>query len=128
MLTLTEPEARAQWKEEERMLNSVSLMGRLTREPEFRTTPSQVPVTTVTIACDRDFSGRESEQKTDFIDCVAWRGTAEFIQRYFHKGSMIIMEGRLQMRSWTDRDGGRHEKAEILAENVYFGDSRKKED
>lgn len=110
------------------MLNSVSLMGRLTGAPEFRTTPSQVPVTTFPIACDRDFSGRENEQKTDFIDCVAWRGTAEFVQRFFHKGSMIIIEGRLQMHSWTDRDGGRHEKAEILAENVYFGDSRKKED
>jgi len=128
VLTSTEPEARTQWKEEERMLNSVSLMGRLTGEPEFRTTPSQVPVTTFPIACDRDFSGRENEQKTDFIDCVAWRGTAEFVQRFFHKGSMIIIEGRLQMHSWTDRDGGRHEKAEILAENVYFGDSRKKED
>ena len=81
------------------MLNSVSLMGRLTREPEFRTTTSQVPVTTFTIACDRDFSGRENVQKTDFINCVAWRGTAEFVQRFFHKGSMIIMEGRLQMRT-----------------------------
>ena len=110
------------------MLNSICLMGRLTREPDFRTTPDLVPVSTFTIACERDFSGREYEKKTDFIDCVSWRGTAEFVQRHFQKGSLVIIEGRLQMRAWTDKDGGRHEHAEILAENVYFGDTKKKED
>ena len=109
------------------MLNSIALMGRLTREPEFKTTLGQVPVTTFTIACERDFSGRESEKRTDFIDCVAWRGTAEFVQKYFHKGSLIIIEGRLQMRSWTDKDSGKHEKAEIHADNVYFADSSRKD-
>ncbi len=109
------------------MLNSIALMGRLTREPEFRVTPAQVPVTSFTIACDRDFSGRESEKHTDFIDCVAWRGTAEFIQKCFHKGSMIVVDGRLQMRTWTDKDGGKHERAEIHIENAYFGDNGKKE-
>lgn len=82
------------------MLNSVSLMGRLTREPEFRTTASQVPVITFTIACDRDFSGRDNEQKTNFINCVAWRGTAEFVQRFFHKGSMIIREQKQSNAHW----------------------------
>lgn len=109
------------------MLNTIAMMGRLTREPEFRTTPAQVPVTTFTIACDRDFSGRDSEKRTDFIDCVAWRGTAEFVEKYFHKGSLIVIEGRLQMRTWTDKDGGKHEQAEIHADNVYFGDSGRKE-
>ena len=101
------------------MLNSICIMGRLTSDPELKTTPAQVPVTTFTIACERDFSGRESEKKTDFIACVAWRGTAEFIQ--------LQIEGRLQMRSWKDKDGGRHEQAEILVENVYFGDRKKEE-
>ena len=109
------------------MLNSIAVMGRLTREPELRMTPSQVPVTTFTIACERDFTGKESDRKTDFIDCVAWRGNAEFVQRYFHKGSMAVIEERLQMRSWTDKDGGKYEQAEIHAENIYFGESHKKE-
>ena len=109
------------------MLNSICIMGRLTSTTELKTTPAQVPVTTFTIACERDFSGRESEKKTDFIACVAWRGTAEFIQLHFHKGSTIAIEGRLQMRSWKDKDGGRHEQAEILVENVYFGDRKKEE-
>ena len=101
-------------------------MGRLTREPEFKTTPDLVPVLTFTIACERDFSGRESEKKTDFIDCVAWRGTAEFIQLHFHKGSLIAIDGRLQMRSWKDKDGGRHEHAEILVENAYYGTEKRR--
>ena len=109
------------------MLNSIAMMGRLTREPDFRMTPSQVPVSTFTIACDRDFSGRGNEKRTDFIDCVTWRGTAEFVQKYFHKGSMIVIEGRLQMRPWTDKDEGKHEQAEIHAENVYFAEGGRKE-
>ena len=109
------------------MLNSVSIMGKLVSEPEFRTTPDQVSFTTFTIACERDFSGRENEKKTDFIDCIAWRGTAEYVLRHFHKGSTIIIDGRLQMRSWSDKNGSWHEHAEIQADNVYFGDTSKRE-
>ena len=103
------------------MLNHIVVMGRLTRDPELRYTQSQTPV-----AVDRDFSSRETgERQTDFIDCVAWRSTAEFVSKYFQKGSMAAVSGRLQIRDWTDRDGGKRRSAEIVADNVYFGESKR---
>ena len=108
------------------MLNHITIMGRLTRDPEIRYTQSQTPVTSFTLAVDRDFGGRDGgEKQTDFIDCVAWRQTAEFVSKYFTKGSMAVVSGRLQIRDWTDRDGGKRRSAEVVADNVYFGDSRR---
>ena len=106
------------------MLNHIVLMGRLTRDVELRYTQSQIPVASMRIAVDRDF-GRGDERQTDFIDVVAWRQTAEFVNKYFHKGSMIVVSGRLQMRDWTDRDGNKRTSAEVVADNVYFGESRR---
>lgn len=108
------------------MLNKIILMGRLTRDPELRTTDSGTSVTSFSLAVDRDFKSRDSSEKsTDFIDIVAWRGTAEFVCRYFAKGRMAVVEGRLQLRDWTDRDGGKRRSAEVVAENVYFGDAKR---
>ena len=108
------------------MLNHIVLMGRLTRDPELRYTQSQTPVATFRIAVDRDFGGRDGgEKQTDFIDIVAWRSTAEFVSKYFTKGSMAVVSGRLQMRDWTDRDGNKRTSAEVVADNVYFGDSKR---
>ena len=108
------------------MLNHIVVMGRLTRDPELRRTQSNLPVTSFTVAVDRDFSGRDGgERQTDFIDVVAWRSTAEFVSKYFTKGSMAVVSGRLQIRDWTDRDGGKRRSAEIVADNVYFGESKK---
>ena len=107
------------------MLNHIVIMGRLTRDPELRTTQSGVSVTSFTVAVDRDFGGRDGgERQTDFIDCVAWRQTGEFVSKYFHKGSMIVVSGRLQSRKWQDRDGNNRTNWEINADNVYFGESR----
>jgi single-strand DNA-binding protein len=104
-------------------LNHISIMGRICNDIELRRTGSGVPVASFTVAVDRDFkSGGEKE--TDFIDCVAWRNTAEFVERNFSKGKMIIVAGRLQIRKWTDKDGNKRNSAEIVAENVYFGDSK----
>ena len=108
------------------MLNHIVLMGRLTRDPELRYTQSQIPVASFTLAVDRDFGGRDGgERQTDFIDIVAWRSTAEFVSKYFTKGSMAAVSGRLQIRDWTDREGGKRRSAEVVADNVYFGDSNK---
>ena len=108
------------------MLNHIVLMGRLTRDPELRYTQSQTPVASFRIAVDRDFGGRDgAERQTDFIDIVAWRSTAEFVSKYFTKGSMAVVSGRLQMRDWTDRDGNKRTSAEVVADNVYFGDSKR---
>lgn len=108
------------------MLNHIVLMGRLTRDPEMRRTQSNVPVVSFTLAVDRDFSGRDGgEKQTDFIDIVAWRSTAEFVGKYFRKGSMAVASGRLQLRDWTDRDGNKRRSAEVVADNVYFGESKK---
>ena len=107
------------------MLNKIVIMGRLTRDPELRRTQNGTPVTSFSIACDRDFKSQNGEKETDFIDVVAWRGTAEFVSRYFGKGRMAVVEGRLQIRDWTDRDGGKRRSAEIVADNVYFGDSKR---
>ena len=104
------------------MLNQCNFQGRLTRDPELRRTGSGVAVTSFTIAVDRDFPAKDSgERETDFIDCVAWRQTGEFVSKYFEKGAMIVVSGRLQIRSFEDKDGNRRRSAEIVADNVYFG-------
>ena len=108
------------------MLNHITIMGRLTRDPELRRTGSGIAVASFTVAVDRDFGGREGgERETDFIDCVAWRQTGEFVSKYFTKGSMIVVSGRLQIRNWTDKEGGKRRSAEVVADNVYFGESRR---
>ena len=107
------------------MLNKIILMGRLTRDPELRRTGSGTAVTSFSLAVDRDFKSQSGEKETDFIDVVAWRSTAEFVSKYFTKGRMAVVEGRLQIRDWTDRDGGKRRSAEVIADNVYFGDSKR---
>ncbi len=108
------------------MLNHIVIMGRLTRDPELRRTGSGIAVASFTVAVDRDFGGRDGgERETDFIDCVAWRQTGEFVSKYFTKGSMIVVSGRLQIRSWTDKEGGKRRSAEVVADNVYFGESKR---
>ncbi len=108
------------------MLNQIIIMGRLTRDPELRYTQNQTPVCSFRIACDRDFpkSKDSNEHDTDFIDVVAWRSTAEFVSKYFTKGRMAVVKGRLQMRDWTDKEGSKRISAEIVADSVYFGDSK----
>lgn len=107
------------------MLNKIIVMGRLTRDPELRQTPSGVNVASFSIACDRDFKDKQTgEKQTDFIDIVAWRQTADFVSRYFAKGRMAVVEGRLQIRTWQDQQGNNRRTAEIIADNIYFGDSR----
>ena len=111
------------------MLNHITLMGRLVRDPELRRTGTGVAVASFTVAVDRDFAGRESgERETDFIDCVAWRNTGEFVSKYFTKGSMIVVSGRLQIRGWTDKEGNKRRTAEVVADNVYFGESKRSGD
>ena len=108
------------------MLNHITIMGRLTRDPELRRTGSGIAVASFTLAVDRDYSPRDGgERETDFIDCVAWRQTGEFVSKYFTKGRMAVVSGRLQIRSWTDKDGNKRRSAEVVADNVYFGDSRR---
>lgn len=108
------------------MLNHITIMGRLVRDPELRRTGTGTAVAGFTVAVDRDFSSKD-EKETDFIDCVAWRQTGEFVSKYFSKGSMIVVSGRLQIRKWTDKDGNKRNTAEVVADNVYFGDSKKEE-
>ena len=107
------------------MLNKIFLMGRLTRDPELRRTQSGTAVTSFSLAVDRDFKSQNGEKETDFIDIVAWRSTAEFVSKYFTMGRMAIVEGRLQLRDYTDRDGNKRRAAEVIADNVYFGDSKR---
>ena len=110
------------------MLNHITIMGRLTRDPELRRTGSGVAVASFTLAVDRDFSPKDGgERETDFIDCVAWRQTGEFVSKYFTKGRMAVVSGRLQIRSWNDKDGNKRRTAEVVADNVYFGDSKRDE-
>ena len=110
------------------MLNHITIMGRLTRDPELRRTGSGVAVASFTLAVDRDFGSRDGgERETDFIDCVAWRQTGEFVSKYFAKGSMAVVSGRLQIRSWTDKEGNKRRTAEVVADNVYFGESKRSE-
>lgn len=109
------------------MLNKICAMGRLVRSPELRHTQSGIPVCSFTIACDRDFKDKATGEKvTDFIDIVAWRGTAELASKYLSKGRMVVIDGRLQLRDWTDRDGNKRRSAEILANSISFADSRPK--
>ena len=111
------------------MLNHITIMGRLTRDPELRRTGTGIAVASFSVAVDRDFGGRDGgEKETDFIDCVAWRSTGEFVSKYFTKGSMIVVSGRLQIRSWTDKDGNKRRTAEVVADNVYFGESKRSND
>ena len=111
------------------MLNHIVIMGRLTRDPELRRTGTGIAVASFSVAVDRDFGGRDGgEKETDFIDCVAWRSTGEFVSKYFTKGSMIVVSGRLQIRSWTDKDGNKRRTAEVVADNVYFGESKRSND
>ena len=107
-------------------LNHITVMGRLTSQPELRRTATGTAVTSFTIACDRDFADKQSGTKeTDFIECVAWKNTAEFVSKYFKKGAMAIVSGRLQIRSWTDKEGNKRKTAEVVADSVYFGESKK---
>lgn len=110
------------------MLNKIVIMGRLTHAPEMRQTGSGTPVTSFSLAVERDYSGRDGgEKQTDFIDVVAWRHTAEFVDKYFAKGDMAAVSGRLQIRDWTDREGGKRRSAEVVADNVYFGESKRRD-
>ena len=110
------------------MLNKTIVMGRLTKDVEVRHTQSGNAVASFTIACDRDFKGKNGEKETDWLDVVAWRNTAEFVSKYFSKGSMAVVSGRLQIREWTDRDGNKRRTAEVVADNVYFGESKRRDD
>ena len=108
------------------MLNHITIMGRLVRDPEMRSTQSGVAVASFTLAVDRDFSGKDGgEKQTDFIDCTAWRHTAEFVSKYFTKGRMAVVSGRLQIDNYTDNDGNKRRSAKVIADNIYFGDSKK---
>lgn len=109
------------------MLNKVIVMGRLVRDPELRRTNSGTAVASFTIACDRDFKSDGGEREADFIECVAWRNTAEFVSKYFTKGRMAVVSGRLQTRNWTSKEGNKRKATEIVAESVYFGDSKREE-
>ena len=109
------------------MLNKIIIMGRLVRDPELRRTGSGTAVTSFSLACDRDFKSQSGEKETDFIEAVAWKNTAEFVSKYFSKGRMAVVEGRLQIRDWTDKSGNKRITAEVVADNVYFADSKRSE-
>ena len=110
------------------MLNHITIMGRLTRDPELRRTGSDLAVTSFCLAVDRDYKPEDGERECDFIDCVAWRQKGEFVSKYFTKGSMAVVEGRLQIRNWTDKDGNKRRTAEVVADNVYFGSTKPKDE
>lgn len=107
------------------MLNIATVMGRLTKEPDLRTTTNGTSVIAFTLACDRDYQTGGSERQTDWINCVAWRSTAEFISKYFHKGSMIVVNGSIQTRNYEDREGKTRQATELVVGNVWFGESKK---
>ena len=109
------------------MLNKIIIMGRLTIDPELRRTGSGTAVTSFSLACDRDFKSQSGDKETDFIEVVAWKNTAEFVSKYFSKGCMAVVEGRLQIRDWTDKAGNKRTTAEVVADNVYFADSKRSE-
>ena len=109
------------------MLNKVVIMGRFTKDPELRRTGSGAAVTSFSLACDRDFKSQSGDKETDFIEVVAWKNTAEFVSKYFSKGRMAVVEGRLQIRDWTDKAGNKRTTAEVVADNVYFADSKRSE-
>lgn len=106
------------------MLNHISLMGRMVKNPELRYTPQNTPVASFTLAVERDYQPGGTERQTDFIDCVAWRKTAEFVSKHFQKGSLVAVSGRLQIRDWTDRDGGKRRSAEVAVDNIYFAERK----
>ena len=107
-------------------MNQIVIMGRMTRDPELRQTPNGVPVASFTLAVDRGYTPRDgTERQTDFIDVVAWRNTAEFVSKYFVKGQMAAVSGRLQIRDWTDKDGNKRRSAEVIADNIYFTESKR---
>ena len=108
------------------MINHITAMGRLTHDPQLRRTASGIAVCSFSIACERDYKDNKGEKQTDFIDVVAWRNTAEFVSKHFTKGRMAVVDGRLQLRDWTDKEGGKRRNAEILAASVHFGDSKPK--
>lgn len=110
------------------MLNNVTIMGRLTKDPELRFTQNGTAVASFSLAVERDYSGKDSEKQVDFIDCIAWRHTAEFLAKYFSKGRMVVAAGRLQVRFWEDNQGKKRKAVEVVVENVYFGDSKKEND
>ena len=110
------------------MLNKAFLMGRLVADPELRHTQNNVAVASFRIAVDRDYKREDGQRDTDFINIVAWRGTAEFVSRYFAKGRMAVVEGRIQVRNYTDNNGNKRTATEIVADNVYFGDSKREDD
>ena len=110
------------------MLNKIFIMGRLTRDPELRRTQAEISVASFTLAVDRDYKAQDGSRQADFIDVQAWRHTADFVSRYFTKGRMAVVEGRLEIRDWTDKDGNKRRSAVVVAEQVYFGDSKKVED
>lgn len=107
------------------MLNHITIMGRLTRDPELRRTNTGKAVTSFTLAVDRDYAEKGAERETDFIECVAWRGTAEFVDKYFGRGQMAVVSGRLQIRDWEDKGGNRRRSAKVVADNVYFGEQKR---
>lgn len=107
------------------MLNTITIMGRMTRDPELRRTESGIAVASFTLACERDYAPQGGEKETDFINVVCWRSTAEFVDKYFSKGRMAVVSGRLQIRDWTDKEGNKRCSAEILADRVYFGDAKR---
>lgn len=107
------------------MLNKVILMGRLTKDPELRYTPNNIPVCSYTIAVDRNYARQGEQRQTDFIPVVSWRSNAEFVSKYFSKGKMIIVVGSLQVRTWDDQEGKRHYITEVIAEETYFGESKR---
>lgn len=107
------------------MLNKIVIMGRITKNPELRYTQSQKPVASFTIACERDYATKGQKRETDFIDCVAWNGTAEFVSKYFTKGQLAAVVGRLQSRDWTDKDGNKRRAWEVVCDNVYFAESKR---
>ena len=107
------------------MLNKIFIMGRLTRDPELKRTQNDVAVARFSLAVDRDYKSKDGEKETDFIDVVAWRGTAEFVSKYFSKGRMAVVEGRLQLNDWKDKEGNNRRSAEVVADNIYFGDSKR---
>ena len=109
------------------MLNKVVIMGRFTKDPELRRTGSGTAVTSFSLACDRDFKSQSGDKETDFIEVVAWKNTAEFVSKYFGKGRMAVVDGRLQIRDWTDKAGNKRTTAEVVADNVYFADSKRSE-
>ena len=110
------------------MLNHITIMGRMTRDPELRRTGSGIAVASFTLAVEDDFKDKDGNKKTNFIDCTAWRGLGEMVAKYFFKGSMAIVSGKLDIREWTDKDGNKRRNAEVVADNVYFGESRKSQE